>query len=101
MTAYETISDQAYLTRTKAQHPGGEKAGSTALRLHGRAEKAAFLINGNTYFAEVSRALRRARRTVWIVGWDFNPDIPMEPDTSDETLADLLHGLAAENPALE
>ncbi|EJZ18802.1 phospholipase D/Transphosphatidylase [Rhizobium sp. Pop5] len=71
------------------------------MRLQGRAEKAAFLINGNQYFAEVSRTLRQARRTVWIVGWDFNPDILMEPGKSDETLADLLHGLAAENPALE
>ncbi|RUM20628.1 phospholipase [Rhizobium vallis] len=101
MTAFETLFNQPYLTRTKAQHPGGEKEGSPALRLQGRAEKAAFLINGNKYFAEVSRTLRQARRTIWIVGWDFNPDILMEPDKSDETLADLLHGLAAENPALE
>lgn len=71
------------------------------MRLQGRADKAAFLINGNTYFAEVSRALRQARRTIWIVGWDFNPDILMEPEKSDETLADLLHGLAAANPKLE
>ncbi|MBB4192423.1 phosphatidylserine/phosphatidylglycerophosphate/cardiolipin synthase-like enzyme [Rhizobium aethiopicum] len=101
MTAFQTMSDQPYLTRTKAQHPSGEKEGSTALRLQGRAEKAAFLINGNKYFAEVSRALRQARRAVWIVGWDFHPDIRMEPEKSDETLADLLHALAAANPELE
>ncbi|MBX5019205.1 phospholipase D-like domain-containing protein [Rhizobium lentis] len=101
MTAFETISNQPYLTRTKAQHPDGEKAGCAALRLQGRAEKTAFLINGNKYFAEVSRALRQARRTVWIIGWDFNPNIRMEPEKSDETLADLLHALAAENPELE
>ncbi|MBX5037914.1 phospholipase D-like domain-containing protein [Rhizobium lentis] len=101
MTAFETISNQPYLTRTKAQHPDGEKAGCAALRLQGRAEKTAFLINGNRYFAEVSRALRQARRTVWIIGWDFHPNIRMEPEKSDETLADLLHALAAENPELE
>ncbi|WP_064693230.1 phospholipase D-like domain-containing protein [Rhizobium aegyptiacum] len=101
MTAFESISNQPYLTRTKAQHPSDEKEGSTALRLHGRAEKAAFLINGNKYFAEVSRALRQARRSVWIVGWDFHPNIRMEPEKSEETLADLLHALAAENPELE
>lgn len=71
------------------------------MRLQGRAEKAAFLINGNTYFAEVSRALRQAQHTIWIVGWDFNPDILLQPEKSDETLADLLHGLAAANPKLE
>ncbi|MBX5241696.1 phospholipase D-like domain-containing protein [Rhizobium sp. NLR22b] len=101
MTAFETISDQPYLTRTKAQHRGGEKEGSAAFRLQGRAEKAAFLINGNKYFAEVSRALRQARRNVWIIGWDFHPNIRLEPEKSDETLADLLHALAAENPELE
>ena len=101
MTTFETISNQPYLTRTKAQRPGGEKQENAALRLQGRAERAAFLINGNRYFAEMARTLRQARRTVWIVGWDFNPDILMEPDKSDETLADLLHGLAAENPALD
>ncbi|MBX5138958.1 phospholipase [Rhizobium lentis] len=101
MTALQTMSDQPYLTRTKAQHPSGEKEGSTALRLQGRADKAAFLINGNTYFTEVSQALRQARRNVWIIGWDFHPNIRMEPEKSDETLADLLHALAAENPELE
>ncbi|PDT02791.1 phospholipase [Rhizobium chutanense] len=101
MSAFETTSEQAYLTRTKAQHPGSEKEGNTALRLQGRAEKAAFLINGNQYFAEISRTLRQARRAVWIIGWDFNPDILLEPEKSDETLADLLHSLAEANPELE
>ncbi|ANL37929.1 phospholipase [Rhizobium phaseoli] len=97
MTALETMLNQPYLLRTKAQQPsGGEKQ-----ELEGYAEKVAFLINGNQYFAELARTLRQARRSVWIVGWDFNPDIRMEPEKSDETLADLLHALAAANPALE
>ncbi|PCK80451.1 phospholipase D-like domain-containing protein [Rhizobium sophoriradicis] len=97
MTALETMLNQPYLLRTKAQQPGGgEKQ-----ELEGYAEKAAFLINGNQYFAELARTMRQARRSVWIVGWDFNPDIRMEPEKSDETLADLLHALAAANPALE
>ncbi|ARQ13966.1 phospholipase D domain-containing protein (plasmid) [Rhizobium etli] len=97
MTALETMLNQPYLLRTKAQQPGdGEN-----LELEGYAEKAAFLINGNRYFAELARTLRQARRSVWIVGWDFNPDIRMEPEKSDETLADLLHALAAANPTLE
>ncbi|MBY4609198.1 phospholipase [Rhizobium sp. 9T] len=97
MTALETMLNQPYLLRTKAQQPGGgEKQ-----ELEGYAEKAAFLINGNRYFAELARALRQARRRVWIVGWDFNPDIPMEPEKSGETLAELLHALAEANPAIE
>ncbi|MBY5864463.1 phospholipase D-like domain-containing protein [Rhizobium leguminosarum] len=101
MTAFETMSDQSYLTRTKAQHPGGEKQENMAWCLQGHAEKAAFLINGNRYFSELARALRQARRTVWIIGWDFHPDIRIEPDKSDETLADLLHSVVATNPDLE
>ncbi|MDF0699665.1 phospholipase [Rhizobium sp. MC63] len=97
MTALETMLNQPYLLRTKAQQPGGgEKQ-----ELEGYAEKAAFLVNGNRYFAELARALRQARRRVWIVGWDFNPDIPMEPEKSGETLAELLHALAEANPAIE
>ncbi|MBB6219128.1 phospholipase [Rhizobium leguminosarum] len=102
MTAIETVFNNPNLPQAKSQWPDGrEKQKNSALRLEGSAEKAAFLINGNRYFAEVSRALRQARRTIWIIGWDFNPDIPLEPEKSDETLADLLHGLAAANPELE
>ncbi|NKL75460.1 phospholipase D-like domain-containing protein [Rhizobium leguminosarum] len=101
MTVFETMSYQSYLTRTKAQHPGGEKQESMEWRLQGHAEKAAFLINGNRYFSELARALRQAQRTVWIIAWDFHPEIRIEPEKSDETLADLLHSVVATNPDLE
>ncbi|MDC7744660.1 MULTISPECIES: phospholipase D-like domain-containing protein [Rhizobium] len=102
MTTFETIFNDPNLPQTKSQRPGDrQKPESGALRLKGSAAKAAFLINGNSYFAELARTLRQARRTVWIVGWDFNPDIRMEPEKSDETLADILHALAAANPELE
>ncbi|MGV4797282.1 phospholipase [Rhizobium sp. F40D2] len=102
MTAIETVFNNPSLPQAKSQRPDGrERQNNSALRLEGNAEKAAFLINGNRYFAEVSRALRQARRTIWIIGWDFNPDIRLEPEKSNETLADLLHGLAVANPELE
>ncbi|MFF0952579.1 phospholipase D-like domain-containing protein [Rhizobium leguminosarum] len=102
MTTFETIFNNPSLPQTKSQRPGDrQKQEGSALSLEGSAAKAAFLINGNSYFAELARALRQARRTIWIVGWDFNPDIRLEPDKSDETLADLLHALAAANPKLE
>ncbi|NKK63519.1 phospholipase [Rhizobium leguminosarum bv. viciae] len=102
MTTFETIFNNPSLPQTKSQRPGDrQKQGGSALSLEGSAAKAAFLINGNSYFAELARALRQARRTIWIVGWDFNPNIRLEPDKSDETLADLLHALAAANPKLE
>ncbi|AXA42689.1 phospholipase D-like domain-containing protein [Rhizobium leguminosarum] len=102
MTTFETIFNNPSLPQTKSQRPGDrqEQEGS-ALCLKGSAAKAAFLINGNSYFAELARTLRQARRTIWIVGWDFNPNIRLEPEKSDKTLADLLHALAAVNPELE
>ncbi|PDT15194.1 phospholipase [Rhizobium sp. J15] len=102
MTAFETMFNDPSLPQVKSRHGDDhEKQQGSALRLDGSAAKAAFLINGNKYFAEVSRALRQARRRVWIIGWDFNPDILLEPGKSDETLADLLHSLAEANPELE
>ncbi|NKK69550.1 phospholipase [Rhizobium leguminosarum bv. viciae] len=102
MTTFETIFNDPSLPQTKSHRPGDlQKQEGGALRLEGSATKAAFLINGNSYFAELARALRQARRTIWIIGWDFNPNIGLEPDKSDETLADLLHALAAANPELE
>ncbi|MBX5156829.1 phospholipase [Rhizobium sp. NZLR8] len=102
MTAIETVFNHPTLTQAKLPALVGRKRQDcSGFDLQGSAAKAAFLINGNSYFAELARALRQARRTVWIIGWDFNPDILMEPDKSEETLADLLHGLAAENPELE
>jgi phosphatidylserine/phosphatidylglycerophosphate/cardiolipin synthase-like enzyme/uncharacterized membrane protein YdjX (TVP38/TMEM64 family) len=37
-----------------------------------RADRAAFLIDGEAYFDTFARAALRARRSILIVGWDFN-----------------------------
>ncbi|WP_027664767.1 phospholipase D-like domain-containing protein [Rhizobium leguminosarum] len=102
MTTFDTIFNNPSLSQTKSKRPSDrQKQKGSALCLEGSAAKAAFLINGNSYFAELARALRQARRSIWIIGWDFNAYIGLEPDKSDETLADLLHALAAANPELE
>ncbi|WP_088695606.1 MULTISPECIES: phospholipase D-like domain-containing protein [unclassified Rhizobium] len=71
------------------------------IELEGTAEKAAFLINGSRYFAQLADTLRRARKRVWIIGWAFNPDILLEPRTSRQTLGELLESCAKANPGLE
>ncbi|MEF0943706.1 phospholipase D-like domain-containing protein [Rhizobium sp. BR 362] len=71
------------------------------MRLEGIAARTAFLINGSTYFSRLAHILRHARRRIWIIGWDFNPDIRLQPENSKETLGDLLHALADANPDLE
>ncbi|WFU11269.1 phospholipase D-like domain-containing protein (plasmid) [Rhizobium sp. CB3090] len=71
------------------------------VRLEGIAARTAFLINGSAYFSRLAHILRHARKRVWIIGWDFNPDICLQPENSKETLGDLLHALADANPDLE
>ncbi|MFK0332017.1 phospholipase D-like domain-containing protein [Rhizobium sp. NPDC090275] len=66
----------------------------------GKVEKAAFLIDGAAYFLALDQALRKAVHTIWIVGWDFNPDIRLRPHQSSETLGELLLSLADEKPDL-
>ncbi|SMF08937.1 Phosphatidylserine/phosphatidylglycerophosphate/cardiolipin synthase [Xaviernesmea oryzae] len=66
------------------------------------AESLAFLIDGEDYYRRLDRVLRQAERSIFIVGWDFNPDIRLRPAEPDgETLGALLRRLIEEKPALE
>lgn len=48
-----------------------------------RARRLAFLVDAADYFNELAQALRQAKNEIWIVGWDFNPDIPLCPGQED------------------
>lgn len=48
-----------------------------------RARRLAFLVDAADYFKELAQALRQAEKEIWIVGWDFNPDIPLCPGQED------------------
>jgi phospholipase D1/2 len=67
-----------------------------------RADKFAFLVDGALYFRRLDQALQFARREIWIVGWDFNPDITLSaPDRADApTLGDTLRALVEQHPQL-
>lgn len=65
------------------------------------ADKAAFLVDGAAYFSALDHALRQARREIWIVGWDFNPDIRLKPKTSTQTLGELLLSIVDSHPQLQ
>ncbi len=47
-----------------------------------RADRAALLIDGAAYFAALEQALRAARHSVFIVGWDIRSEISLDPDGS-------------------
>jgi phospholipase D1/2 len=67
----------------------------------GLADAVTFLVNGQPYFARLAETLRQARNSILIVGWDFNPDILLQPGLSSESLGDLLQAAVRSNPGLE
>jgi phosphatidylserine/phosphatidylglycerophosphate/cardiolipin synthase-like enzyme len=65
------------------------------------ADRAAVLIDSATYFAHLETALRQARRSIFIIGWDFDGGISLRPGTSQLPLGPLLRSLADDRPELE
>ncbi|MBO1903340.1 phospholipase [Microvirga sp. 3-52] len=68
------------------------------------ADRASVLIDGAPYFAHLEAALRKARRSILIIGWDFDGSIHLRPDVSAEDsppLGPLLRSLVEERPDLE
>jgi phosphatidylserine/phosphatidylglycerophosphate/cardiolipin synthase-like enzyme len=69
-----------------------------------KARRAAILVDGAPFFAALDSALRQARRSIFIVGWDFDGRIFLRPDAPEGSriaLGPLLRQLVDENPALE
>jgi phosphatidylserine/phosphatidylglycerophosphate/cardiolipin synthase-like enzyme len=85
---------------------GGDAAASLFVpgrncQLAARAARAAFLIDSQLYFSALREALLAARRSILIVGWDFDGAMQLEPDRRPEQLRELLVRLVAERPELE
>jgi len=79
--------------------------GHNAWRIE-RADRMAVLVDGGTFFRAVREALLKAKRSVFIVGWDLHSQTRLvgETDRADdghpETLADFLSALVRERPKL-
>lgn len=90
---------------------GGAEDSPPAILLPGRncwqmpqAARARVLIDAQVYFAALEKSLVRARRSIMILGWDFDGDIRLCPgggETCDRRLGDLLRELVEREPALE
>lgn len=66
-----------------------------------QADHFAFLVDGAPYFDFLDRALHLARRSIWIVGWDFSGDICLGPAGEGRaTLGETLRRLVDERPDL-
>jgi phosphatidylserine/phosphatidylglycerophosphate/cardiolipin synthase-like enzyme len=65
------------------------------------ARRAAVLIDGAEYYAQLEKVLRRARKSIIILGWDFDAGIKLLPDQwGSPRLGDFLRALVEENPEL-
>jgi phosphatidylserine/phosphatidylglycerophosphate/cardiolipin synthase-like enzyme len=66
------------------------------------AKRAAVLIDAADYYAALEKALRKARRSIIIIGWDFDAWIKLRPDDpACPHLGDFLRSLVEERPELE
>jgi phosphatidylserine/phosphatidylglycerophosphate/cardiolipin synthase-like enzyme len=65
------------------------------------AAHAAVLIDAANYFARLEQLLRAARRSIRIVGWDFDAGICLNGDAPDRKLGPFLRQLVDEKPQLE
>jgi phosphatidylserine/phosphatidylglycerophosphate/cardiolipin synthase-like enzyme len=69
-----------------------------------QADRASVLIDGAPYFAHLEAALRKAQRSILIIGWDFDGSIRLRPDVPAEDsppLGPLLRSLVEERADLE
>ncbi len=68
---------------TKDQTDALLQEGTTCWRV-ARADRAALIVDAADYFVHLRTTLTRAKRTVYLIGWDFDLRIEMMPGQSDE-----------------
>jgi phosphatidylserine/phosphatidylglycerophosphate/cardiolipin synthase-like enzyme/uncharacterized membrane protein YdjX (TVP38/TMEM64 family) len=72
-----------------------------------RADRAVILVDGAAYFLAVRKALMKAQRSIYIIGWDISSQTRLvgpsgkAEDGWPETLVDFLMRLTTERPALD
>jgi len=66
-----------------------------------RADRVAFLVDGERYFDALASALQRADRSVYILGWDIHSRLRLRPQVPDSSeLGSLLDSVARVRPGL-
>ena len=65
----------------------------------------ALLVDGAAYFHAMKTAMQQARHSILLLGWDFDPRVPLEPDLKgtecSDRLCDLLGRFLTQRPSLQ
>jgi phosphatidylserine/phosphatidylglycerophosphate/cardiolipin synthase-like enzyme len=107
--ALDDVPEDDTLPRRAGEDPGAEFSRRQPILAPGRncwriahAHALAPLIDAANYYARLDRALRQARRSILIVGWDFDGRIRLRPDQPEcPQLGDLLRSLVETYPQLQ
>lgn len=76
------------------------RAGNNVWRVV-KTDAVAFLVDADEYFRALNVTLRGARSSIYIVGWDFDPDIRLRPTEDNEKLGTLLRSLIEAHSELQ
>lgn len=77
--------------------------GKTCWRM-AKAGQLALIVDAASYFASLRGAMIRAQRSIYLIGWDFDTRIRLDPSVEDEwpdKLGPLLNALVKARPELE
>ena len=94
-----SVADTAGIQAAESRSPVLEP-GKTCWRI-AEAERAAVLIDSESYYAALEDTLVQAGRSIMIVGWDFDGDIALRPGKSPLKLGAYLRSLVEAKPELE
>jgi phosphatidylserine/phosphatidylglycerophosphate/cardiolipin synthase-like enzyme len=92
--------DPPFVSRTVAQSFEILKRGYNC-RSIGTTHRASVLVDADDYFRCLHSALLRARRSIILIGWDFDASIRLCPEDDSSELGELLRKLVEERPNLE
>lgn len=85
--------------RPAAATPVLLKPGATCWRV-AQARRFSILVDGAAYFRAMQSAMRKAERSIMLLGWDFDPDIQLDPDGDARPLRLLLEEQLVARPDL-
>jgi len=104
MTAYmpgKSIMNR--LLQTTGPHPTLLQPEHNCWRIE-TADRFAFIVDADDYFKAVRAAMLNARRSLFLIGWDFDTRIGLQPGPDDDgpqTLGDFFLWLVRRTPTLE